>query len=70
MCMGESSIFSKTRNSRNSNFKTCMMPIKMKNFKFKSDCVKQINEAIKICLIQDFEADFLCKVSLNILNQD
>ena len=33
--MGESSKLSKILNLRNSNFKTCRMPIKMNNFKFK-----------------------------------
>ena len=30
--------------------------------------INHIKEAIRICLIQDFEADFLWKVSLKILN--
>ena len=30
--------------------------------------LRSLKEAMKICLIQDFEADFLWKVSLKILN--
>ena len=50
-----------------------MMPTKMNNFTFKMvTCVKiiwkLIREAIIISLIQHFEADFLWKVSLKILN--
>ena len=37
------------------------MPTNINNFKFKWSIVfrKQIKEAISLCLIQDFEADFL-----------
>ena len=32
--------------------------------------LSHIKEAIRICLIQDFEADFLWKVNLKILNSE
>ena len=46
------------------------MPININNFKFKwsLDKRKLNKEAIIFCLIKDFEADFLWKVSLKILH--
>ena len=49
------------------------MPTKVNNLKFKLivftiDNLKINHRAIIVCLIQDFEADFLWKVSLKILN--
>ena len=60
-------------NLRYSNFKTCGKTSKMYYFNTQMiDCVliiwKLIKEAIIIFLIQNFEADFLWKVSLKILN--
>ena len=49
------------------------MPININNLKIQmvnrlGMNLNHIKEAIRICLIQDFEADFLWKVNLRILN--
>ena len=59
---------SKIHNLRNSNHKTCIMPTKYQQFQVEIlNWPKQITEAIIICIIQHFEADFLWKVSLKFL---
>ena len=55
---------SKFLNFWNSNFKT----YNIHNFKFKWSVVFRLGKAITNSLIQNFEADFLWKVSLKILN--
>ena len=45
-----------------------MLKISSLNGKLPKVELKQIGEVIKTCLIQHFEADFLWKVSLKILN--
>ena len=63
---------SKILNFLKSDLITCSLPTKINNFKFQWSIVQlsldKIKEAIRICLIQDFETDFLWKVSLRILN--
>ena len=71
--MGESSKFPKSWTFETAFLKTCFKPTKYSQFQVEMvNCpktnLKIISEAIMISLIQHFEADFLWKVSLKILN--
>ena len=69
--MGESSNFPKTWTFEIQVLKLVVRLQIVNNFKVKWSIVlrwNEIREVIIICLIRDFEADFLWKVSLKILN--
>ena len=70
--MGESSKFPKSWTFKTPILKLAIGPLNIHNFKFKWPLVceteNKSEKAIIISLIQDFEADFLWKVSLKILN--
>ena len=70
--MGESSKFQKSRTFEIQILKLAVCLQSVNSFKFKWSITQRWNEnkseAIKICLVQHFEADFLWKVSLKILN--
>ena len=64
--MGESSKFLK---SWTLEIQILKLAVHQQNIRISNlDKLKMIKEAIIICVIQDFEADFLWKVSLKILN--
>ena len=66
--MGESSKCPKSRNFQTSNLKLAVCPLNIHNFKVKWSIDFRQTVPIKISIIQHFEADFLWKVSLKILN--